>query len=90
MGKVIFPSFMHEVDFSKFTHSIAFKEARSGAPGWLSRLGVQLQLQIMISPSMSSSPTSGSGLTAQGLEPASDSVSPSFSAPPLLALCLSL
>ena len=27
--------------------------------------------------------------TAQSLEPASDSVSPSFSAPPLLVLCLS-
>ena len=33
---------------------------------------------------------SGSVLTAQSLEPASDSVSPSFSAPPLLVLCLSL
>ena len=32
----------------------------------------------------------GSGLTARSLEPASDSVSPSLSAPPPLALCLSL
>ena len=29
-------------------------------------------------------------LTARSLEPASDSVSPSLSAPPLLTLCLSL
>ena len=36
------------------------------------------------------SPASGSVLTAQSLEPASDSVSPSLSAPPLLTLSLSL
>ena len=46
--------------------------------------------QVMISPSVSSSPVSGSVLAAQSLEPASDSVSPSLSAPPLLMLCLSL
>ena len=46
--------------------------------------------QVMISQSMSSSPASGSGLTAQSLEPVSDSVSPSLSAPPLFMLCLSL
>ena len=36
------------------------------------------------------SPTSGSVLTAQSLETALDSVSPSLSAPPLLGLCHSL
>ena len=46
--------------------------------------------QVVISRSVSLSPTSGSVLTAQSLEPASDSVSPSISAPPLLALALSL
>ena len=50
--------------------------------------------QVMILQSVSSSPTSGSVLTAQSLEPASDSVSPSLSAPPppmrSLALSLSL
>ena len=46
--------------------------------------------QVMISQFMSSSPTMGSVLTAQSLEPASDSVSPSLSAPPLLMLCVSL
>ena len=45
--------------------------------------------QVMILQFVSSSPTSGSVLTAQSLEPASDSVSPSLSAPPLLALSLS-
>ena len=39
---------------------------------------------------MSSSPVSGSVLTAQRLEPASDSVSLSLLAPHLLTLCLSL
>ena len=46
--------------------------------------------QVVISRFVSSSPKSGSVLTAQSLEPASDSVSPSLAAPPLLALCLSL
>ena len=45
--------------------------------------------QGMISRSVSSSPAPGSVLTAQSLEPASDSVSPSLSAPPPLVLCLS-
>ena len=46
--------------------------------------------QVMISRSVSSSPASGSVLTAQSLEPVSDSVSPSLSASPLFMLCLSL
>ena len=46
--------------------------------------------QVTISWFVSSSPASGSVLMAQSLEPASDSVSPSLSAPPLLVLCLSL
>ena len=46
--------------------------------------------QVMISRFMGSSLVSGSVLTAQSLKPASDSVSPSLSAPPLLMLCLSL
>ena len=50
----------------------------------------QTSAQVMISQFVSSSPTLGSVLTAQGLEPALDSGSPSLSAPPLLTLCLSL
>ena len=46
--------------------------------------------QVMISQLVSLILASGSVLTAQSLEPASDSVSPSLSAPPLLMLCLSL
>ena len=46
--------------------------------------------QVIISQSVGSSPVSVSVLTAQSLEPAWDSVSPSLSAPPLLMLCLSL
>ena len=46
--------------------------------------------QVVISQFVSSSPASGSVPTAQSLEPASDSVSRSLSAPPLLMLCLSL
>ena len=46
--------------------------------------------QVMISQFVGSSPASGSVPTAQGLEPASDPVSPSLSASPSLTLCLSL
>ena len=45
--------------------------------------------QVIILWFMSLSPTAGSVLTAWSLEPASDSVSPSFSDPPPLTLCLS-
>ena len=46
--------------------------------------------QVMLSRFVSSSPASGSVLTAQSLEPVSDSVSPSLSDPPPFMLCLSL
>ena len=46
--------------------------------------------QAMISHFRSSSPVSGSVLKAHGLRPASDSVSPLLSAPPLFMLCLSV
>ena len=45
--------------------------------------------RVMLSRFVSSSPALDSVLTAQSLEPASDSVSPSLSASPLLALSLS-
>ena len=46
--------------------------------------------QVMILQFVSSSPALGSVLSAQSLEPASDSVSPSLPAPSPLMLCLSL
>ena len=46
--------------------------------------------QIIISRFVGSSPALGSVLTARSLDPASDSVSPPLSAPPLLTLCLCL
>ena len=52
---------------------------------WVAQLVKQLALvQVTISRLMGLSPTSGSVLTAQSLEPASDSVSPSLSVPPPL------
>ena len=45
--------------------------------------------QVMISRFVSSSPAWGSVLTALSLEPVSDFVFPSLSAPPPLLLCLS-
>ena len=50
----------------------------------------QTSAQVTISWSVGSSPASGSGLMAQSLESASDSVSPSLSAPPPFMFCLSL
>ena len=54
---------------------------------WVAQSVKQLtSAQVMISQFMSSSPPLGSVLTAQNLEPALDSVSPSLSASPLLML----
>uniref|UniRef100_A0A8C8YFQ5 Oligophrenin-1 n=1 Tax=Panthera leo TaxID=9689 RepID=A0A8C8YFQ5_PANLE len=50
----------------------------------------RISSSVVISQFVSSSPMSGSVLTAQSREPASDSVSSSLYAPPLLMLCLSL
>ena len=58
---------------------------------WVAQLVKRLTwAQVMILRFVSSSPASGSVPTARSLEPASDSVSPSLSAPPPLALSLSL
>ena len=53
-------------------------------------VGRPTSAQVMISQFVGSGPASGSVLSAQILEPASDSVSPSLSAPPPLMLCISL
>ena len=60
-----------------------------GVPEWLSLLNIQLLIsaQVMILRFLSLSPASGSVLTAQTLEPASDSVSPPLSAPPPTCAC---
>ena len=58
---------------------------------WVAQSIERLALaQVMISWFVGSSPMPGSVLTARSLEPTSDSVSPSFSARPLLTLCVSL
>ena len=56
----------------------------------VAQLGHLTSAQVMISLLMGSIPTLGSVMTAQSLEPALDSVSPSFPAPPPLTFCLSL
>ena len=65
---------------------------RQGLGGaWVAQLVKRPTLtQVMISQFMGSSPALGSVLTSQSLEPASDSVSPSLSAPPPLIIGLSL
>ena len=66
-------------------------EAEIEGGAWVAqRVERPTSARVAISRFMSSSPASGSVLTARSLEPASDSVSPSLSAPPLLVLCLCL
>ena len=67
------------------------KQHGDGRLGW-GALGVErpTSAQLMVSRPVSLSPAWGSVLTARSLEPASDSVSPFFSAPPPLMLSLSL
>ena len=58
---------------------------------WVAQSGKRpTSAHVMILQFLGSSPVLGSVLTAQSLEPSSDSVSPSLSAPLLLAVCLSL
>ena len=62
--------------------------AKRGA--WVARsVKCLTSAEVMISWSVSSSPTSGSVLTVQSLESALDSVPLSHCAPPSLMLCLS-
>ena len=58
---------------------------------WVAQLVKHLtSAWVMISQLMSSSPALGSVVTAQTLEPASDSGSPSLSVSPQLVLCFCL
>ena len=64
---------------------LAFKGTAGGGACVAQSVKPPTSAQVMISWSVSLSPMSGSVLTAQSLEPASDSVSPSLSAlPPLM------
>ena len=70
-------------------YSALFKHAIRGA--WVAQsVKPPTSAQVVISRSESSSPAWGSLLTAQGLEPVSDSVSPSLSDLPPFVLCLCL
>ena len=65
-------------------------ESQRGGTWVPQSVGRLTSAQVMISQFVGSSPMLGSVLTVQTLEPASDSLSPSLSAPPLLVFCLSL
>ena len=70
-------------------HSLVPKETQQEGGAWVAQsVKRPTSAQVTISRSVSSSPESGSGLMAQSLEPVSDSVSPSLSAPPPFMLCL--
>ena len=71
-------------------NSLHFLKDKYGG-AWVAQLDKRQTLaQVMVSWSVSLSPTSGFVLTAQSLEPASDSVFPSLSdlLPLMLMLCL--
>ena len=82
------------LDFCSGHEAMAWDQALCQAPlslwgTWVDQsIENLISAQIMISQLVSSSPTSGSVLTAWNLEPASDSVCLSLSAPPGLMLSL--
>ena len=85
----LFVQHLFSVCEDPFPKKVTLQRSFRGA--WVARSVKRPTLvQVVISQSVSLSPASGSGLTAQSLEPASDSVSPSPSAPPPFMLCLSL
>ena len=71
-------------------HSVPLTEMASRGAWVAQSLEHLISAQVMISLSVSSSPASGSVLTARSLEPALDSVSPSLSAPSAVSLPLLL
>ena len=73
-------------DISCFKHVPTMKTNRGTRAAQL--VAHPTSAQVTIIQFTGSSPSSGSVLTALSLEPTSDSVSPSLSAPPLLTLCL--
>ena len=76
---------LHDI-LEKENHS---DENRGSGGAWVAQsVKRPISAQVMISTFMSLSPVLGSVLKAQSLEPALDSVSLSFSAPPLLTLAL--
>ena len=90
-----FKRIYHQISLSLFPHGK--KRDSNNSPkikrraAWVAlAAGHPTSAQVMISRFLSSSPASGSVPTAQSLEPASDSVFPSLSAPPPLTLTLSL
>ena len=67
---------------SRGTCGVEVRTQSEGRLGWGAQsVGHPTSAQVMISLLMSSSPASGSVLTAWSLDPASDSVSPSLSLP---------
>ena len=70
--------------------SSAFKPSSLGGAWVAQSVERPTSAWVMISQFVSLSPALDSVLTAQSLEPASNSVSPSLSASPLLMLCLSV
>ena len=72
--------------------AVAGRDQLEGGCGWGAWVApsVPTLAQVTILPFASLSPMLGSVLTAQSLEPALDSVSPSLPAPLLLVLSLSL
>ena len=71
--------------------SYEFFKKKIGPDAWVAQsVKRPTSARVMISQLVGSSPLSGSVLPAQSLEPASDSLSPSLSAPPPLMLCLCL
>ena len=77
------------IPFRSLTQELKATREMSGADWVAQSVERPTSAQVMISQSMGSSPASGSVLTAQSLEPVSDSVSPSLRPSPVHALSLS-
>ena len=85
MGLVVTEGFTEEVALESW-HMNGYVKVDWKRGAWVAQsVGRLTSAQVMISRFVSSSPALGSVLTAQSLEPASDSVSPSLSVRPPLS-----
>ena len=80
--RIVHSKYVNLTIYQLYSKNLFFKKGKFWGAWVAQSVGHPTSAQVMISKSVSSSPASGCVLTAQSLEPVSDSLSPSVSDPP--------